>query len=117
MRARRFPLPGGYRMLVGHDVQERQDVKNLMMRGLIAAVVMTLLLGLGGGFWMGRRILAQAVCNSAARPPKLRRGPPPRAAVLHGGAQINTIGPEKNTQPDQNQRRARGAAHRARQRP
>src|SRR5258705_287538 len=38
MRAQRFPLPGGYRMLVGHDVQERQDVKNLMMRGLIAAV-------------------------------------------------------------------------------
>ena len=28
MRAQRFPLPGGYRMLVGHDVQERQDVKN-----------------------------------------------------------------------------------------
>ena len=26
VRARRFPLPGGYRMLVGHDVQERQDV-------------------------------------------------------------------------------------------
>src|SRR5579871_5119152 len=35
MRARRFKLPGGYNMLVGHDVQERQDVKNLMMRGLI----------------------------------------------------------------------------------
>ena len=29
VRARRFPLPGGYRMLVGHDVQERQDVKNV----------------------------------------------------------------------------------------
>ena len=47
-------------MLVWHDVQEREDVKNLMMRVLIAAVVLTLLLGLGGGFWMGRRILAQA---------------------------------------------------------
>src|SRR6202158_6075824 len=57
--------PGGDRMLVGHDVQERQDVKYLMMRGLIAAVVLTLLLGLGGGFWMGRRILAQAGAISA----------------------------------------------------
>ena len=28
MRAQRFPLPGKYQMLVGHDVQERQDVKN-----------------------------------------------------------------------------------------
>src|SRR3977135_3287109 len=53
MRAQRFPLPGGYRMLVGHDVQERQDVKSLMMRGLITAVLLTLLLGLGGGFWVG----------------------------------------------------------------
>jgi signal transduction histidine kinase len=65
MRARPFHLPGGYRMLVGHDVQERQDVKSLMMRGLIAAVVVTLLMGLGGGFWMGRRILAQAGAISA----------------------------------------------------
>ncbi|HEY0799957.1 MAG TPA: hypothetical protein VGD54_03880, partial [Steroidobacteraceae bacterium] len=65
MRAQRFKLPGGYRMLVGHDVQERQDVKSLMMRGLITAVVLTLLLGLGGGFWMGRRILAQAGAISA----------------------------------------------------
>jgi signal transduction histidine kinase len=65
VRARRFPLPGGFRMLVGHDVQERQDVKNVMMRGLAAAVAATLLLGLGGGIWMGRRILAQAGAISA----------------------------------------------------
>ncbi|MBS0611837.1 MAG: HAMP domain-containing histidine kinase [Proteobacteria bacterium] len=65
VRARRFVLPGGYRMLVGHDVQERHDVKNLMLRGLVIAVLLTLLLGLGGGFWMGRRILAQAGAVSA----------------------------------------------------
>src|SRR6202020_2144776 len=68
MRAQRFPLPGGYKMLVGRDVQERQDVKSLMVRGLIAAVVLTLLLGLGGGFWMGRRILAQARGFSGGAP-------------------------------------------------
>src|SRR5258708_15443311 len=74
MRAQRFPLPGGYKMLVGHDVQERQDVKSLMMRGLIAAVAMTLLLGLSGGFWMGRRILAQACALSAAARQVMRGG-------------------------------------------
>ena len=47
-------------MLVGHDVQERHDVKRLMLKGLVIAEVLTLLLGLGGGLWMGRRILAQA---------------------------------------------------------
>ena len=61
MRARRFPLPGGYRMLVGHDVQERQDVKSLMMRGLIAAVLLTLLLGIG------RRILDGSAHLGAGR--------------------------------------------------
>lgn len=65
VRARRFPLPGGYRMLVGHDVQEREDVKNVMLRGLVAAIAATLLLGLGGGIWLGRRILAQAGAISA----------------------------------------------------
>ena len=44
MRAQRFPLPGGYRMLVGHDVQERQDVKSLMMRHSGQVVTRTMLL-------------------------------------------------------------------------
>ncbi len=65
MRARVFVLPGGYRMLVGHDVQERHDVERLMLQGLVLAVLSTLVLGLGGGFWMGRRILAQASAVSA----------------------------------------------------
>jgi len=63
MRAQRFPLPGGYRMLVGHDVQERQDVKNLMMRGLVAAVVLTLMMGLGSG--AGRRHFGGGDANHA----------------------------------------------------
>ena len=66
IRAERFPVPGGYRMLVGSDVQVRQNVKNLMMRALVIAVIVTLLTGLGGGLWMGRRILAQARAVSAS---------------------------------------------------
>ncbi|HEX3847082.1 MAG TPA: HAMP domain-containing sensor histidine kinase [Steroidobacteraceae bacterium] len=96
MRAQRFPLPGGYRMLVGHDVQERQDVKNLMMRGLIAAVVMTLLLGLGGGFWMGRRILAQAGAISAVATQIMRGDLSQRLPVRNADDEINTLAREIN---------------------
>ncbi len=100
MRAQRFPLPGGYRMLVGHDVQERQDVKNLMMRGLIAAVVMTLLLGLGGGFWMGRRILAQAGAISAVATQIMRGDLSQRLPVRDADDEINTLAREINTMLD-----------------
>ena len=100
MRAQRFRLPGGYRMLVGHDVQERQDVKNLMMRGLIAAVVLTLLLGLGGGFWMGRRILAQAGAISAVATQIMRGDLSRRLPVRNADDEINTLAREINSMLD-----------------
>ena len=100
MRAQRFPLPGGYRMLVGHDVQERQDVKNLMMRGLAAAVVLTLLLGLGGGIWMGRRILAQAGAISAVATQIMRGDLSQRLPVRDADDEINTLALEINNRLD-----------------
>jgi signal transduction histidine kinase len=100
MRAQRFKLPGGYNMLVGHDVQERQDVKNLMMRGLIAAVVLTLLLGLGGGFWMGRRILAQAGAISAVAIQIMRGDLSQRLPVRDADDEINTLAREINSMLD-----------------
>ena len=100
MRARYFALPGGYQMLVGHDVQERQDVKNLMMRGLIAAVLLTLLLGLGGGFWMGRRILAQAGAISAVATQIMRGDLSQRLPVRDADDEINTLAREINTMLD-----------------
>ena len=100
MRAQRFPLYGGYRMLVGHDVQERQDVKSLMMRGLIAAVVLTLLLGLGGGFWMGRRILAQAGAISAVATQIMRGDLSQRLPVRKADDEINSLAREINNMLD-----------------
>jgi signal transduction histidine kinase len=100
MRARYFALPGGYQTLVGHDVQERQDVKSLMMRGLIAAVVLTLLLGLGGGFWMGRRILAQAGAISAVATQIMRGDLSQRLPVRDADDEINTLAREINSMLD-----------------
>ena len=96
VRAQRFPLPGGYRMLVGHDVQERQDVKNVMMRGLVAAVVLTMLLGLGGGIWMGRRILAHAGAISAVATQIMRGDLSQRLPVRDAEDELNTLAREIN---------------------
>ncbi len=96
VRAQRFPLPGGYRMLVGHDVQERQDVKNLMMRGLVAAVVSTMLIGIGGGIWMGRRILAHAGAISAVATQIMRGDLSRRLPVRDAEDELNTLAREIN---------------------
>jgi signal transduction histidine kinase len=100
MRAQRFRLPGGFRMLVGHDVQERQDVKSLMMRGLTAAVIATLLLGLGGGFWMGRRILAQAGAMSAVATQIMRGDLSQRLPVRKADDEISKLAREINRMLD-----------------
>ena len=96
VRAQRFPLPGGYRMLVGHDVQERQDVKMVMMRGLVAAVVLTMLLGLSGGIWMGRRILAHAGAISAVATQIMRGDLSQRLPVRDAEDELNTLAREIN---------------------
>jgi len=100
MRAENFPVYAGYRMLVGHDVQERQDVKSLMMRGLIAAVVLTMLLGLGGGFWMGRRILAQAGAISAVATQIMRGDLSQRLPVRDAEDELNSLAREINSMLD-----------------
>jgi len=100
VRARRFVLPGGYRMLVGHDVQERHDVKNVMLRGLVIAVLLTLLLGLGGGFWMGRRILAQAGAVSAVAQQIMRGDLSQRLPVQDTDDEIDRLARDINSMLD-----------------
>jgi signal transduction histidine kinase len=100
MRARRFVLPDGSRMLVGHDVQERHDVKRVMMQGLIVVVALTLLLGLGGGFWMGRRILAQASAVSAVAQQIMRGDLSQRLPVRETDDEINALARDINSMLD-----------------
>jgi len=71
-----------------------------MMRGLIAAVAMTLLLGLSGGFWMGRRILAQAGAISAVATQIMRGDLSQRLPVRDADDEINTLAREINTMLD-----------------
>ena len=69
IRARIVDLGGGFRLLVGHDIQERYVFRGVMLRSLAWAVLVTLLFGALGGWWLGRRIsrTAQAITLSAGR--------------------------------------------------
>ena len=58
-RARSFELPGGLKLLVGRDNRDRVGLRQLMIDGLIWAVLAIVALGAGGGLLLSRRILGR----------------------------------------------------------
>lgn len=58
-RARAFYLPEGFYLLVGRDVQERREIESLITNALIWAIALTVALGLVGGLFMSRNMLAR----------------------------------------------------------
>jgi signal transduction histidine kinase len=56
-RARQIELAGGFRLLVGQDVQEQQRLRELTVEALAWGLALTLALGLIGGILMSRTTL------------------------------------------------------------
>jgi signal transduction histidine kinase len=56
-RARGFALGGGFRLLVGREVEDRLQIQSLIKQALGWGLGLTLLLGLAGGFLMSRGML------------------------------------------------------------
>ena len=69
IRAKIIDLSGGFHLLVGRDVQDRQTFRHVMLQSLGWAIGATLVFGLIGGWWLGRRIsrAAAAISANAAR--------------------------------------------------
>ena len=58
-RARAFFLQEDFYLLVGRDVQERREIESLITNALIWAIGLTVALGLAGGLFMSRNMLAR----------------------------------------------------------
>ena len=56
-RAQYFTLAGGFKLVVGRDVQERRRFARLIRGALIWALGITLALGVGGGIFLSRTLL------------------------------------------------------------
>lgn len=56
-RARLYRLLGGFKLVVGRDVQERRDFANLIETSVFWAVFLALLLGLAGGILISRNMI------------------------------------------------------------
>jgi signal transduction histidine kinase len=50
-------LPGGFRMLVGRDLEDREKVHNIVLAAGRWSVALVVVLGLAGGFFVTRRVL------------------------------------------------------------
>jgi signal transduction histidine kinase len=52
-----FQLPGGFRLLVGRDLEERERVHHIVLSAGRWSVLMVVVLGLAGGLFVTRRVL------------------------------------------------------------
>jgi signal transduction histidine kinase len=66
-------LPGGYHLLVGRDVQDRAQVRALIVTGLSWAAIGALVIAMVGGLWVRRTVLRRVeIINSTV------------SAIMHG---------------------------------
>jgi signal transduction histidine kinase len=55
--ARVFQLPGNFRLLVGRDLEERERLYHIVLSAGRWSVIIVIVLGLAGGFFVSRRVL------------------------------------------------------------
>jgi signal transduction histidine kinase len=55
--ARIFALPGGFRLLVGHDIEESERLRRILAGALATSLIWLIFIGTIGGLWAARRVL------------------------------------------------------------
>jgi signal transduction histidine kinase len=55
--ARIFALPGGFRLLVGHDIEEGERLRHILASALVTSLAWLVAIGTVGGLWVARRVL------------------------------------------------------------
>ena len=63
--ARVFLLPSGFRLLVGRDLGERENLRRVMLRALLQSLVWLVLIGLVGGLFFALRVLKRVDAMNA----------------------------------------------------
>jgi len=54
-----FRLPGGYRLIVGRDIEDRRELSRLIRTTMLWGLGVMAIVGIGGGYWVSRRLLAR----------------------------------------------------------
>lgn len=100
-RAKQFVLSGGFRLLVGEDIQELKAAERQIIVALSWGVILTLLLGLAGGFFISRRMMTRLeIINETSQrivDGDLHR----RVPVSHRGDEFDRLATHLNRMLDQ----------------
>ncbi|MDX2316798.1 MAG: HAMP domain-containing sensor histidine kinase [Hyphomicrobiaceae bacterium] len=54
-----FRLPGGYRLIVGRDIEDRRELSRLILNTMLWGLGAMALVGIGGGYWFSRKLLTR----------------------------------------------------------
>ena len=54
-----FRLPGGYRLIVGRDIEDRRELSRLILNTMLWGLGAMALVGIGGGDWVSRKVLTR----------------------------------------------------------
>jgi signal transduction histidine kinase len=54
-----FRLPGKHRLIVGRDIDDRRELARLIRTTMLWGLGVMALVGIGGGYWVSRRLLAR----------------------------------------------------------
>ncbi|MFG1423940.1 ATP-binding protein [Roseixanthobacter liquoris] len=95
-----FQLPGGYRLLVGRDIEERDTLRQLVVRPAQGALVLILVLGLAGGIFVTRRVLKRIESMTATSETIMAGDLSGRLAVDGTGDEFDRLAQSLNTMLD-----------------
>ena len=54
-----FRLPSGYRLIVGRDIEDRRELARMVRSAMLWGLGVMALFGIGGGYWVSRKLLAR----------------------------------------------------------
>lgn len=100
-RARAFFLPEGFYLLVGRDVQERREIESLITGALAWAIALTLALGLVGGLFMSRNMLARVDEINRSSQDIMEGDLSRRLPIAGTGDELDQLGQNLNAMLDQ----------------
>ncbi|HMN71817.1 MAG TPA: HAMP domain-containing sensor histidine kinase [Rhodoblastus sp.] len=94
--ARVFVLPGNYRLLVGHDVEEVERLRKILRGALGTSLVWLVIIGALGGLFVARRVLIRVDAMSESAAVIMRGDLSKRLPVAGTGDEIDRLAENLN---------------------
>ncbi|MGO8798557.1 MAG: sensor histidine kinase [Roseiarcus sp.] len=89
--AKIFVLPGGFRLLVGHDLRDRARIGAVMFRALAVSLIFLTALGGVGGLFVARRVLRRIDAMSKSARAIMAGDMSERLAVTGSGDELDRL--------------------------